>query len=105
SIVSTLISLNPEATNFIYILDTRNYNWVATKTINELGPTIIPVSTLVPTTTENPSSSTPTLIIGIVTSVAGIILIGSVIAGIFIYKKRQERRHIIATPGSINIDI
>ncbi|CAG8568041.1 2010_t:CDS:2, partial [Gigaspora rosea] len=48
--------------------------------------------------TPVPTNLTPTLII-VVTSVASIILIGSVIAGIFMYKKRQERHHSIATPG------
>ncbi|CAG8818226.1 28411_t:CDS:2, partial [Gigaspora margarita] len=49
--------------------------------------------------TPIPTILTPKLII-VVTSVASIILIGSVIAGIFMYKKRQELRHSIATPGS-----
>ncbi|RIB12750.1 hypothetical protein C2G38_2041568 [Gigaspora rosea] len=42
----------------------------------------------------------PTAEIIYIGGVAGIILIGSAIAGIFMYKKRQERRHYIATPGS-----
>ncbi|CAG8630126.1 14121_t:CDS:2, partial [Gigaspora margarita] len=74
--------------NFVHarLLTVRNR-----KTLNNLGPHE-------PTNTGIPSSSTSTLII-VVISVAGIILIGSAIAGIFIYKKRQEHFHPIATPG------
>ncbi|KAF0526944.1 galactose oxidase [Gigaspora margarita] len=79
--------LSPATINGINILDIRNYTWVAVATINNLEST--PVPTVL----------TPTLNI-VVTSVASIIIIGSVIAGIFIYKKRQVRRHSIATPGS-----
>ncbi|CAG8636498.1 6297_t:CDS:1 [Dentiscutata heterogama] len=96
-------SLSPAIIADLYILDIRNYNWVTTATINKLGPTS--ASTPIPTKTEIPSSPASALIIGIATSVAGIILIGSVIAGIFIHKRRQERRYSIATPGSINLDI
>ncbi|RIB12748.1 hypothetical protein C2G38_2199809 [Gigaspora rosea] len=81
---------------FIYILDIRSYTWVATTAINNLGPL---EPTPIPTNAGIPSSSTPTLII-VVSSVAGIALIGSAIAGMFIYKKRQDSRHYIATPGS-----
>ncbi|KAF0526949.1 galactose oxidase [Gigaspora margarita] len=79
--------LSPARINYVYVLDIRNYTWATVATINNLKS--IPVPT-------NPSI--PTLII--VTSVTGIILIGSVIAGIFIYKKRKERCHSIATPVS-----
>ncbi|KAF0526950.1 galactose oxidase [Gigaspora margarita] len=81
---------------FIYILDIRSYTWVTTTTTNNLGPL---EPTQIPTSAGIPSSSKPTLII-IVTSIAGIVLIGSAIVGIFIYKKRQERHHYIATPRS-----
>ncbi|KAF0526946.1 galactose oxidase [Gigaspora margarita] len=80
----------PSTNPFIYILDIRNYTWVNVANINKLESTPIPT---------NLSSFKFTLIV-VVASVASIILIGSVIAGIFIYKKRQERRHSIATPGS-----
>ncbi|CAG8562496.1 46081_t:CDS:2 [Gigaspora margarita] len=80
----------------IYILDIRSYTWVTTTAINNLGPL---EPTPIPTNAGIPSSSTPTLII-VVSSVTGIVLFGSAIAGIFMYKKRQERRHYIATPGS-----
>ncbi|KAF0526951.1 galactose oxidase [Gigaspora margarita] len=88
AVVSQLFQQNLPAFDNIYILDLRNYTWVTVATINNLES--IPVPT-------NPN--TYTLII-VVTSLVGIILIGSVIAGIFIYKKRQELRHSIATPGS-----
>ncbi|KAF0526948.1 galactose oxidase [Gigaspora margarita] len=88
--------LKGSSSSFIYILDIRSYTWVTTTAINNLGP-FEPTPT--PTNAGIPSSSTPTLII-VVTSVAGIFLIGSAIAGMFIYKKRQERRQYIATPGS-----
>ncbi|KAF0526945.1 galactose oxidase [Gigaspora margarita] len=86
-----LLQLSPATISYIYILDIRNYTWVTVATINNLEA--IPIPT-------NPSSSTYTLII-VVTSFVGIILIGSVITGIFIYKKRQEHRHSIATHGTL----